>query len=103
MNPFDQRRYIKACPVAHASTRCRLGTNEISARAKDSDVDLATLAADAKDYKSLIASATDAAQKLALAQRLAKVPLTDSIGALSQQSPLRLIDTVMPRARSSFR
>jgi hypothetical protein len=32
-----------------------------------------------------------------------KVPLTDSIGALSQQSPLRLIDTVMPRALSLLR
>lgn len=32
-----------------------------------------------------------------------KVPLTDSIGALSQQSPLRLIDTVTPRAFSFFR
>ena len=34
---------------------------------------------------------------------LINVPLADSIGALSQQSPLRLIDTVMPRAASTFR
>src|SRR5204863_20901 len=31
-----------------------------------------------------------------------RVPLTDSIGALSQQSPLPLIDTVIPRALSFF-
>ena len=29
--------------------------------------------------------------------------LADSIGALSQQSPLRLMDTVMPRALSTLR
>lgn len=71
--------YLKARPVAQASTRCRLGTNEIYARAKGSDADLATLAADPTDYKSLIASATDAAQKLALAQRLATRRLASGV------------------------
>ena len=31
------------------------------------------------------------------------VPLADSIGELSQQSPLRLMETVMPRALSPWR
>ena len=71
--------YVNESAVAQTSTRCRLGTNEIYARVKDAHADLAALAADPTDYKSLIAAAKDAAEKLALAQRLATRRLASGV------------------------
>jgi hypothetical protein len=65
--------FLEEHPVARASTRCRLGANEIYGRVKGlgAAVDLAALARDTTDYKSLIVKANDVAEKLALAQALA--------------------------------
>ena len=67
--------FIDQHPVARVCTRCRLGANEIYGRlrGKDSGVvaDLAALARDPTDYKSLIVKASHLAEKLALAQALA--------------------------------
>jgi cob(I)alamin adenosyltransferase len=63
--------FVAAHPVAQADLACRLGENEIYARLKITGKDIAALAQDQTDYKALIAKAADAAEKLALAQRLA--------------------------------
>jgi len=65
--------FLDQHPLALASTRCRLGSNEIYGRVKGmrSEVDLASLSRDRTDYKALIVQAPDAAEKLALAQALA--------------------------------
>ena len=65
--------FVEQHPVAHISTRCRLGANEIYGRVKamGAAIDLAVLARDTTDYKSLIVKADNVAQKLALAQALA--------------------------------
>ena len=63
--------FLDQCPVANASTRCRLGTNEVYGRIAGKAVDIAALARDDTDYKALIAKAKDAVEKLALAQKLA--------------------------------
>ena len=60
-------------PVASVSTACRLGANEIYGRVKGmgAAVNLAELARDTTDYKSLIVKTGNVAEKLALAQALA--------------------------------
>lgn len=60
-------------PVASVSTACRLGANEIYGRVKGmgAAVNLAELARDTTDYKSLIVKTSNVAEKLALAQALA--------------------------------
>lgn len=63
--------FLQACPVAKASTRCRLGTNEVYGRIAGKGIDLAALARDDTNYKALIAQASGAEEKLALAQKLA--------------------------------
>jgi len=65
--------FLEAHPVAQVSTQCRLGANEIYGRVKGvgAAVDLAVLAQDTTDYKSLIVQANNVAEKLALAQALA--------------------------------
>ena len=63
--------FLAEQPVATANPACRLGMNEIYARVRASGADLASLAGDDTDYKSLIAQTTDTAQKLAWAQKLA--------------------------------
>ncbi|HEY8707753.1 MAG TPA: StbB family protein [Burkholderiaceae bacterium] len=65
--------FLEEHPLASASTRCRLGANEIYGRIKGmgAAVDLAALAKDTTDYKSLIVKANSVAQKLAFAQALA--------------------------------
>lgn len=65
--------FLEEHPVARASTRCRLGANEIYGRVKGlgAAVGLAALARDTTDYRSLIVKANDVAEKLALAQALA--------------------------------
>jgi hypothetical protein len=50
---------------------CRLGENEIYGRLKTTGMDIAELVRDKTDYKALIAKAGDAAEKLALAHKLA--------------------------------
>ena len=62
-------------PIAHAQSACRLGFNEIYARLPslhaDDVRDLAAIARDETDYKSLIAHAANVTDKLSLAQALA--------------------------------
>jgi hypothetical protein len=87
--------FLELCPVAKASTRCRLGTNEVYGRLKGKGVDLAALARDETDYKALIALAKDADEKLALAQKLATrrlargvVPELDACFAALELAPV---------------
>jgi len=63
--------FLELRPVAKASPRCRLGTNEVYGRIQGKGVDLAALARDDTDYKALIGLAKDTEEKLALAQKLA--------------------------------
>jgi hypothetical protein len=63
--------FVAAHPVAQADLACRLGANEIYGRLKSAGMDIAALVRDGSDYKALIAQATDTAEKLALAQKLA--------------------------------
>lgn len=63
--------FLHACPVAKASTRCRLGTNEVYGRIAGKGIDLLALARDDTNYKALIAQASGAEEKIALAQKLA--------------------------------
>lgn len=71
--------FLSAHPVARADTACRLGENEIYARARSTGMDLAALARDDTDYKALIAKAGDTAEKLALAQKLATRRLASGV------------------------
>jgi hypothetical protein len=63
--------FVAQQPIAQADVRCHLGTNEIYQRVKGSGADLIALARDDSDYKAQIVKATNTADKLALAQRLA--------------------------------
>src|SRR5882757_11540105 len=63
--------FVAEQPIAVADTACCLGSNEIYARIRGMGLDLATLARDDTDYKALIVKAPNAADKLALAQKLA--------------------------------
>jgi hypothetical protein len=63
--------FIEQNPLTQANTSCRLGANEIYGRIKGTGIDLTELADDETNYKALIAQATETADKLALAQRLA--------------------------------
>ena len=63
--------FIAQNPVGVLSTRSTLSSNEIYQRVKGTGTTLAQLAADETDYKGLIARASNTADKLALAQRLA--------------------------------
>ena len=60
-----------ARPIATVNLACRLGTNEIYGRVRQSGLDLSTLARDDTDYKALIAKTQHPKDKLALAQKLA--------------------------------
>lgn len=71
--------FLDQQPVAIANPACRLGTNEIYARIRSSDVDLATLARDDTNYKALILETPDTAKKLALAQKLATRRLASGV------------------------
>ena len=68
-------RFLKENPVAHVSTRCCLGGNEIYGRirysAPGTSSQLAELVLDQTDYKAMIVAAKDVGEKLALAQGLA--------------------------------
>jgi hypothetical protein len=63
--------YLTQHPIAAPNPACRVGANEIYARIRGIRSDLGTLARDNTDYKSLIAKANDANEKLAWAQKLA--------------------------------
>ena len=67
--------FVRAHPLAQASTQCRLGANEVFERAKGMEASLADLAMDATDYKGAIAKAKDTAEKVALARKLATARL----------------------------
>jgi hypothetical protein len=90
--------FVEQNPVASVSPRCRLSANEIYGRVRGieigSSAELAGLARDDTDYKTLIAEAPDVAQKVALAQRLATrrlacgvVPELDACFAALQLRP----------------
>lgn len=63
--------FLAEQPLAAADTACQLGSNEIYARLRGRSSDIAALLQDDTDYKALIAKTADAAEKLALAQKLA--------------------------------
>ena len=71
--------FLELQPVAIANAACRLGTNEIDARIRGREVDLATLARDDTNYKALIVQTQDTAKKLALAQKLATRRLASGV------------------------
>lgn len=72
-------RFIAEHPLAQASTQCRLGTNELFERVKGTDTSLAALADDDTDYKAMIVKATDTAEKVAFARRLATRRLASGV------------------------
>lgn len=76
------RAFLKAQPIATENAACYLGPNEVYGRIRGSNADLVTLARDDTDYKALIVKASDTAEKLALAQRLATRRL--AVGVLPQ-------------------
>ena len=76
------RAFLKAQSIATENVACHLGPNEVYGRIRGSNVDLATLARDDTDYKALIVKASDTAEKLALAQKLATRRL--AVGVLPQ-------------------
>ncbi len=63
--------FLAEQPLATANTACRIRTNDIYARIRGTQADLATLAGDDTDYKRRIIESRDAAEKLAWAQKLA--------------------------------
>lgn len=71
--------FLKQQPIARANPRCCLGANEIYARLKGTEADLATLANDPTDYKALIVQAKGTSEKVALAQKLATRRLASGV------------------------
>ena len=71
--------FLQDRPLAEASMRCRLGTNEVFQRVKGTKTSLAQLANDKTDYKALIVKAKDIAEKVALARQLATVRLAAGV------------------------
>jgi len=71
--------FIEQNPLTQANTLCSLGANEIYGRVKGTGTSLAELANDETDYKALIAQASDTADKLALAQKLATRRLASGV------------------------
>ena len=71
--------FVRLNPVADVSQDCRLGLNEIYARANEAGIDIATLAKDPTDYKAQIAAATEATKRLTLAHRLATRRLASGV------------------------
>lgn len=65
------RAFLNAKPIATENVACHLSANEVYGRIRDSGADLTTLARDETDYKALIVKASDTAEKLTLAQKLA--------------------------------
>lgn len=63
--------FLSSHPVAIGEPACRLSANEIYELVKRTGMDIAALRDDDTDYKALIASASDQAEKLLLARRLA--------------------------------
>ena len=72
-------RFLEEHPLAQASTKCRLGANEIFERVKGTDTDLAAMASDTTDYKALIVQARETAEKLSWAQKLATKRLASGV------------------------
>ena len=72
-------RFLEEHPLAQASTKCRLGANEIFERVKGTDTDLAAMASDTTDYKALIVQASETAEKLSWAQKLATKRLASGV------------------------
>ena len=71
--------FLQLTLVADVSLDCRLGFNEIYARANGADSDISMLAKDPTDYKALIAATTDSTKRLVLAQRLATRRLASGV------------------------
>jgi hypothetical protein len=68
---FVLRAFLDQHPIAEPNLACRLGFNEIYRRINGRADDLTALAHDDTDYRAQIVRATDAAEKTALAQKLA--------------------------------
>lgn len=68
--------------AAKLDPACRLGINEVYSRIRASGESLASLANDPSDYKAMIATAANQAEKIALARRLATRRL--ATGVLSE-------------------
>lgn len=71
--------FLTERPLAVADLSRKLRKNEIYGRVKESGSDLSALARDDTDYKTLIAKASEVADKLALAQRLATRRLASGV------------------------
>jgi hypothetical protein len=76
---FAVLSFLAEQPIAEGSPACCLGSNEIFARIRGTGLDLTELARDRTDYKALIVQATDTAEKLALAQKLATRRLASGV------------------------
>lgn len=72
-------QFLREQPLAVADLGCRLGSNEIYARLKQTGTDLAAVLADHTNYKALIAATADTDEKLAFARRLAIRRLAEGI------------------------
>lgn len=99
--------FLSETKLAAVNPACCIGSNEIYARIRGSGRDLADLASDDFDYKGMIAAASDTAEKLRLAQKLATrrlasgvVPELDACFAALGLDAIG-IDNVIPMARLS--
>jgi hypothetical protein len=63
--------FLERSPLARPALACRLNVNEIYGLVNGAGVELSALADDTTNFKGLIAAASDNAQRLALARRLA--------------------------------
>lgn len=63
--------FLKAHPIADVNTLAYLGDNEVYQLLKNSGSSIDSIAQDTTDYKKLIASTSDVAQKVALSDKLA--------------------------------
>lgn len=63
--------FLEQTPIASANAGCQIGMNEIYARVRGTNANLAEIARDETDYKKLIARANDRHEKMALGQKLA--------------------------------
>ena len=71
--------FLQAHPLASVNPECRLRRNEIYARVRGQDTDLAALAQDPTDYRRLINQAATSDEKMALGQKLASRRLASTV------------------------
>lgn len=63
--------FLEKSPLARPTLACRLNLNEVYGLVNGAGVELSALADDTTNFKGLIATAADSAERLALARRLA--------------------------------